>query len=248
MKSKNILTLMLLGNLVSLSGCIINEETKDLAESTARKGGNIGQNIMTDFKNVSLNDSQKHQIKVNIAVNISNQVKQMNLRPIDLKKVQTYQDYVEMVDHLNLAIQIINDKIDSDFMYLQKGTESYDKFMMEVSRYSPLIDNYNEFIQSSYDLVPSDECSVNNLYIKGMKFGGEATLVLGGAFYGTAFEVTGTLARTFGLTKMTSICSPCVSAAMSSLHWATRNSLIEETTETIGRALSGDCANQTSIS
>lgn len=172
----------------------------------------------------------------------------MNLQEIDLKKVQTYQDYSEMVDRLNLAIEIINEKIDSNFMYLQKGTESYDKFMMEVSRYSPLIDNYNEFIQSSYNLAPSDECSVNNLYIKGMKFGGEATLVLGGAFYGTAFEVTGTLARTFGLTKMTSICSSCVSYAMSSSHWIIRNSLIEKTTESMEIALFGNCNNQTAKS
>lgn len=205
----------------------------------------ISQNIIGNFRNVSLNDSQKYQIKVKTAVDISNQVKKMNLQRIDLKKIQTYQDYAEMVDNLNLATKIINDKIDSNFMYLQKGTDSYDKFMMEVSRYSPMIDNYSDFIQSSYNLAPSDECSVDNLYIKGIKFGFEATLVFGGAFYGAAFEATGAIARTFGLTKMTSICSPCVSAAMSSSHWIIRISLTEKTTETVERALSGNCSNQT---
>ena len=247
MKVKNILTLILLGNLVFLNGCI-SKDVNDFAESTLKNSKNVSQEISSNLKNASLNDSQKYQLKVNTAIEISNQIKIKNLQSIDLKKVQTLEDYNEMADHLNLAVKIINDKIDSDFKYLQKGTESYDKFMMEITRYSPLIDNYNEFIQSSYNLNSSNECSVNNLYIKGIKFAGETAFIMGGAFYETAYLTTGTLARYLGLAKMSSICGPCVSAAMSGSHWFTRNSLIEKTTGTVETVLTGNCTNQTNKS
>ena len=237
------------------SGCVLkqpndyrdNFDAPNKSELAAyiNEGQNLSENITSDLKDIAVNENRRTQIKVNIAIEISNDVIKLNLHEIDLNEIETYDDYIKMANDLNLAIKIINDKTGTSFEFLEISTNSYDRFMLNINRYSPLIDNYNDFIRTCYNLDPSDETSVDNLYIKGITFAAEATLIFGGAFYGTAFAITGTLARTVGITKVASICGPCVSAAMSSTHWFIRNSLTETTTKTIDNALSSNYSNLT---
>ena len=136
-----------------------------------------------------------------------------------------------MVDNLNLAIKIINDKSGSNIKYFSKEIEAYDKFMREVKRYSPLIDNYNHLITYSNEFNPENDESVNKLLTKTVGFTVETLLIFGGVFYQFAFITTGYLASAFGLTKLASVCGPCVSAVMSGGHWVIRNGLVEKTSE-----------------
>ena len=222
---KTIYSMSLLMSLVLLNGCITNE-------------------VISDLEDVHLDDARLREIKINTAIDIATQVRNLNLHEINLTEIETYDDYIGMITNLNFAIEIINEKIDSDFKVLGKDIDSYNKFVMEVTRYSPLINNYNEFIRACYSLDPADEESVDNLYIKGMTFAGEATLIFSGAYYNPAYKATGELANLFGLTKMASVCSACVSTAMSSIHWFIRNYLIEETSGIFEKTLSGNYTSE----
>ena len=103
--------------------------------------------------------------------------------------------------------------------------------MREVKRYSPLIDNYNHLITYSNEFNPENDESVNKLLTKTVGFTVETLLIFGGVFYQFAFITTGYLASAFGLTKLASVCGPCVSAVMSGGHWVIRNGLVEKTSE-----------------
>ncbi len=177
------------------------------------------------------NESVRDDAKIEIAIKISETIKKSNLEKIDLNKIQSYDDYKKMIDNLNLMIEIINNNAGTNIKPFNKGVEAHKKFMLKIKRYSPLIDNYNYLITYSYEFDPSDEESVNRLLTKAVGFSVESILVFGGVFYQFAFITTGTLASTFGITKLASVCAPCVSTVMSGMHWIIRNGLIEKTSE-----------------
>lgn len=237
-KNKKILAVALLLNLILFSGCT-STEVNDFTNYNPDINTDIDP-VIGELKEIMGDDAQKQQIKVNTAVIISDQVKRANLQEIDLEKIDSFNNYLRMTDSLNLVIKLLNNNIGTGINFLGKDVANYDKFMMEVIRYTPLIDNYNEFILSCYNLDPSDGASVDILLIKSAKFTFEATLIFTGAYYGTAFATTGTFASTFGLTNLASVCSPCVSAAMSGIHWSIRNYMTEKTSDMFEKTLSGD--------
>jgi len=224
-KQKGLVIILLVISLV-LNGC--NEkEIDDLTGKVISKG----KDVVDYFDSFASNESVRYEAKVDTAIKISEMVKKFNLQEMDLKKVQSHDEYKKMIDNLNLMIQIINSKAGTNIKILSKEIGAYNTFMLEVKRYSPLIDNYNFLIKYSYELNPSDEESVNILLTKTVGFAVEAVLIFGGVFYQAAFVATGTFANAFGLTKLASLCGPCVSTVMSSMHWVIRNGIIEKVSE-----------------
>ena len=150
---------------------------------------------------------------------------------IDVHKIQTYEGYKNMADNLNLAVKIINEKAGTNIKYFGKESVDYDKFMLEVERWTPLIDNYNGLINASNNFNPSNEESADMVIKKSIGFAVESVLILGGAFYKVTYFAIGTFADYFGVTKLASVCSSCVSAVMSTGHWFVRNGAIEKVSQ-----------------
>lgn len=227
-ESRKLKGLLIIGLMLSLllTGC----DQKNMEDLT----GNVlskGKEVIEYIDSFTSNETVRYEAKINTAIRISDMVKKSNIQKIDLKKVQSHDEYKKMIDNLNLMIQIINSKAGTNIKFLSKEIDAYNKFMLEVKRYSPLIDNYNSLIRYSYELNPHDEESVNILLTKTVGFTVEALLIVGGVFYQAAFIATGTFANAFGLTKLASVCGPCVSTVMSSMHWIIRDGLIEKVSE-----------------
>lgn len=225
-KIKCFFVLFIIFSSIFLNGCTKEEVNKITGDLTSK--GNEVKDYVGDFIS---NESVRHETKVEIAGKIAFAIKDSNLQQIDLTNIESYEDYKKMVDNLNLVIKIINDKSGSNIKYFSKEIEAYDKFMLEVKRYSPLIDNYNYLITYSNEFNPENDESVNRLLNKTAGFTVEALLIFGGVFYRFAFITVGHLASAFGLTKLASVCGPCVSAVMSNGHWVIRNGLVEKTSE-----------------
>ena len=195
-----------------------------------------GQVTLKNINNFISNESVRNETKMNMAGSISEYVKQSNLKKIE--KFQTYEEYINMVDNLNLMIDIINKKTGASIKMISKDVNSWNKFSMEVTRYTPLVKSYNNLVDSCYVYDKDNEESANQVLIKTSGFTAEIFLIFGTTFYKTAYGATGTIADATGITKLTSLCGPCVSAAMSAGHWTIRNGLVEKTTELVENATS----------
>ena len=194
--------------------------------------GNVvssGKKMLDDTKNFISNESARDETKMSMAESIAEFVTHANIKKIE--EIQTYQQYIAMADNLNLMIDIINKKTGANIKQISKGIEDWNKFNMEATRYTPLFENYNGLVDSCYAFNKDNEDSANLVLIKSSSFTAEALMILGNAFYKTAFFATGKIAEATGITKLASVCDSCVSAAMSAGHWTIRNGLIEKTTE-----------------
>ena len=221
-----ILVILLL-TIVFLSGCS-NEDIESIT--------NKAEDIQTYVVSFVSNETARTEVKIDFAETIANAVINSKLQKINIEKIQTYDGYQMMIDRINLLIEIINPYLDKEIGTLSKDEGSYQKFLLAVNRYSPLIDNYNSLIEASYGFDPSNEASADRVISTTAGFTVEATLIFGGYVHKLTFKTVGELANFFGLTKMTSICGPCVSNTMSSMYWTGKTFVIEkfsELTETI---------------
>lgn len=218
------LILILLIISFTLTGCT-EGEVKDITGNVISKSKEAVEYV----DRFTSNETVRHEAKVDSATMIATMVKNSNLKEIDLKNIQSYDNYKEMIDNLNLMVKIINEKGGTGIKYFSKEIGAYDKFLLEVNRYTPLINNYNDLIYYSKNLDPTNEESVNMLITKSVGFTVEAILIFGGVFYKFAYLAVGNFASALGLTKFASVCGPCVSAVMSSGHWIIRNGMIEKT-------------------
>ena len=203
------------------------QQLQDATNSVIAKG----ESAIDYTKNFLSNDTKRLEAKIDIASNIAAAVTNTNLKGIDLQEIQTYEEYKNMVDNLNLAVKIVNEKASTDIKYFRKETEAYDKFIIEVERWTPLIDNYNALINASRNFDISNVESADMVIKKSIGFTVESVLIVGGAFYKVTYMAIGTFANYFGLTKLASVCSACVSAVMSSGHWIVRNGAIDKTSQ-----------------
>jgi len=90
---------------IFLNGCT-KEEVNKITGDLVSKGNEV-KDYVGDFIS---NESVRQETKVEIAGKIAFTIKDSNLQQINLTKVESYEDYQKMVDNLNLAIKIINDK------------------------------------------------------------------------------------------------------------------------------------------
>ena len=210
-----------------LTASCTRQQLQDATNSVIAKG----EAAIDHTQDFFTNDTKRLEAKIDLASNIAIAVTSTNLKEIDLQKIQTYEEYKNMVDNLNLAVKIVNEKAGTEIKYFSKETESYDKFIIEVERWTPLIDNYNALVNASSNFNPSNVESADMVIKKSISFTVESVLIVGGVFYKATYMAIGTFANYFGLTKLASVCGTCVSAVMSTGHWIVRNGAIEKVSQ-----------------
>ena len=207
--------------LLILSGC--NNQDINTITNNAIKTFNESKNYVD---NLIQNKSKQVELKSDLAKSIAQPIIYNNLQKINLSKVQSHEDFKDMIDRVNLLISVYNDKAGTDMKLLSKEIDAYNNFQREVSRYTPLVDNFNNLIDASYNLNYTSEESVDNLLKKSISFTVESVLVAGGIFHKAVFTIIGKFSSAFGLTSFSRVCPTCVSTVMSSGYWATKNYLV----------------------
>jgi CRISPR/Cas system CSM-associated protein Csm2 small subunit len=177
------------------------------------------------------NATMQEHLKADLALKLATPILAGSLQRIDIEKVQSYEDFQEMIDKINFMIGIYNDKAETDLKFLSKEQEAYHRFCIEVNRYAPLVNNYNEFIEACQNLDCNDKQSVDFVLKKAISFTVESTLIFGGVFHKTVFSLIGKFSKAFGLTGFARVCPTCVSTVMSSGYWSTKNYIINKAGE-----------------
>lgn len=150
------------------------------------------------------------------------------LPKLELKTVENFEQYKIFADHINTLIRILNHERGIQIPEIEKSLESFEKISNVVEAWTPLIDNYNNLIESARDYDDKKRETVEKFYTALGIFGLETTIVLTASFYKITFETVGFIFRSSGFNVAAFHCPACVSAILSSMHWLFRNTLVDE--------------------
>ncbi len=168
------------------------------------------------------------ETKEKIAESIATQINTKNLKEINLSQVQNYDDFTAKIDKINLVISIVNKHVDKEFDPLSVERTKYDQFTMTVTKYSPLIENYNDLIVVSRNFNVDDEELVDAILTETAAFAFEVAFISSFGLHELIFKSVGEFAVYSGLLRLSNVCRPCVSAAMSSAYWTGKNIVVDK--------------------
>lgn len=154
------------------------------------------------------------------------------LSNLNLEDVDSFEKYKTFADNVNNLILILNDKLKTDIPLLEKTQEAWDKTSKTITKYSPLINNYNNVILSSknFTLNPSQE-KYQIVYKELGVFSLEFTFISATLFHTATFGTVGAFYRASGFNTFALKCPSCVSVMLSSAYWTIKTVLVEKASE-----------------
>lgn len=150
------------------------------------------------------------------------------LPPLDINKVETFEQYKKFADGFNAMAKILNEKTDIfEVPYFEATKEEYEKVSKVITEYAPLIDNYNDVIFSAKAFNKNDNKTIEKFYTESGQFAFETAIIVGMVFASASYAVVGTAYRASGLNVLAFKCGACVSVVLQETHWALRTALVE---------------------
>ena len=113
-----------------------------------------------------------------------------------------------------------------------KGTrEEYEKISKVVTKWTPIIGNYNRLIYSARAYDDNDQESIKEYYISLGLFCFEISIIYTHIWWKPTYAIVGSLYRMSGLNRLAFKCPTLISYILSSAHWGLRNYLTDKTTD-----------------
>ena len=162
------------------------------------------------------------------------------LPEIDINNDNTFENYKELADNLNTLIEILNRQTEYNIPLFPTTREVWSKVSTTITKYGPLVNNYNEVIRSAkeYDSSRTQETK-KEFYIATGRFGFEASLIIWAVLYSAAYESVGIVYRSIGLNKLAFEHPIIVKTILSNWHWILRNTLVETASQTATNVFNG---------
>ena len=196
------LTLCLIG-IVLISGC---------------NTPNIGNNGISEYV-TQAKEFTNETLPVSVA----------RLPEMNLSDVNTFEKYKTFADNINSLIDILNRETDLfNIPKLETTTEAWGKASKLITKYGPLINNYNNVVSSAkmYKGDRNDE-NLEDFYIASGGFALETGVIVWAVFYGAAYNSVGLVYRSVGFNRLAFKCPTCIKIALSNAHWTVRTALVE---------------------
>ena len=151
-----------------------------------------------------------------------------SLEELILESVENYENYKEFADRINLAIEIISENAKVDIPKLKTTQESWSKASKTITKYGPLINNYNTMVTSA-KIYNNNKTETNyNIFYKELGvFSLEFTFISATLFHQVTFNLVGGVFRGLGIGSLALKCPSCASAIMSSAYWTIKSTLVE---------------------
>jgi hypothetical protein len=151
-----------------------------------------------------------------------------SLEPLNLTTIEKYEDYKELTDNLNDFILIINDQTKTNIPLLKNTQEDWTEASKLISKYSPLINNYNSMILTAKtcEIQKTNE-SYQKFYGEAGKFSLELTFISATLFHEVTFGLVGGVFNSLGVGSLALKCPACASSLMSGAYWTIKTTLVE---------------------
>lgn len=165
-------------------------------------------------------------------INLVNSI--ASLEPINDTTLTSMNSYHNFADGINTILKFINREGDVNSKLLKGTTEEYEEVSKFITRWFPLVNNYNKLIFAARAYDEDNPESVNEYYLALGQFGLELGLIYSHAWYKMSYAVVGKVYRISGLNRLAFKCPTLISSVLSKAHWGLRNYLTDKTTESAG--------------
>ncbi|MFZ2456106.1 MAG: hypothetical protein WAX07_06490 [Candidatus Altiarchaeia archaeon] len=200
-RAKSLLTLLCIILIISTTGCL-NAESEKQVDITVKSI-----------------DSASYDAAESVS----------QLPPLDNNTIDMSMNYKEIADRINQMITLLNREGDAfKIPQLDSSREGYEKVSKIVTKFTPLVNSYNEVVASSKKVVRNHPDSLPEFQTSSSKFALEVGLIYYAAGYKASYELVGFVYRSIGLNRLAFTCPTCVQVVLSDAHWFVRNSFIEE--------------------
>jgi hypothetical protein len=219
-------TLLVIILIISVSGCTAKEVKEEIEKNTNSAGMAIKETIsdaVVATENISFENAAKEISK---------------LEKFDLEKIHTFEDYKNFADMVNNVIDIMNEN-DVDIPKLKLTTDEYTRLSKVITEYSPLIDNYNNVVDSARKYDENNRNSVDEFSKTTALFGLEFAIISTAVLAGPVYKGVGIVYRATGLNRIAFACPSCISFILGQAHWFVRGYMVDKSSEIAGNII--DC-------
>jgi hypothetical protein len=153
-----------------------------------------------------------------------------SLPKINDETLNYYERYHSFSDGANAVINIMGREGNMDIGF--KGTrEEYEKVSKVVSKWTPLIGDYNRLIDSAKTYDKNNDESIKEYYTALGLFCLEMSLIYTHVWWKPTYSIVGSIYRWSGLNRLAFKCPSLIAYILSSAHWGLRSYLTNTTTE-----------------
>jgi hypothetical protein len=153
-----------------------------------------------------------------------------NLNTIDESTQDYFEDYHAVADGANAIINILDTEGNMDIGF--KGNrEEYERVSKIVTKWSPIIGNYNNLIYSARDYDENEPETIKEYYKNLGLFCFELAIIYTHVWWKPSYLIIGKLYRGSGLNRLAFKCPSLISYILSSAYWGLCNYLNEKTTD-----------------
>jgi len=167
--------------------------------------------------------------------NVENDVLVKNvasLNSLNLTTVEKYDDYKQLTDNLNDFILIVNEQTKTRIPLLKNTQEDWSRASKLISKYSPLINNYNSMVLTAQDCKrDKTNESYQKFYGEIGKFSIELTFISAALFHEVTFNLVGGVFNSLGIGSLALKCPSCASTIMSGAYWTIKTTLVESVSQ-----------------
>lgn len=168
------------------------------------------------------------------------------LKKIDNNSLSEVEGYVGFTDNVAFILELINVEGGLGNEVIKGTLDEQKELSMFITRWVPIVDNYNNLIDAARSYDENDPESVNAYYVAFGLLCLEVGLIYTHVWYKSSYMVVGKIYRVSGLNRLAFKCPTLISTILSQAHWGLRNYLTNKTTEAASIIILGIPENVTS--
>lgn len=148
---------------------------------------------------------------------------------MSFNSVESFENYVEFANRMNILIGLLNEKFGLSIDDFEKTSEAWASVSKKISKYTPLINNYNNLVDSCriHEEIHSKE-SYSNAYIKVRSFAFELSILSASFTHQITFLTIGKVFGKLGIGSIANTSPVVAKAVMSSAYWSLKSYGSEE--------------------
>lgn len=232
--------------LFTSAACTPQDHTK--ANTQIHQTGQVISEMGTQLGNYArafvTNTTARQETLLQTADKISEAVRNAGLKQIHLDDIHSYQAYKDFIENVDLMIKTLNEQAGLNIQTLSESREAHAKVIGTIEKYSPLIDNYDQVVSSSYIYASKrDVPTATELVTATTGLAFETAFLEGNIAHQEIFEALGLLSGKSGVLHLARTCPSCVSVIMNSAYWTARKAAARESTKMVEAGVNATISN-----
>ncbi|GEM_PF-5514634 len=170
-----------------------------------------------------------------------------NLPVLKLQNISTFKQYCDYADKVNYAVNLLNKKLGIQIPFLKKTQDAYVKLSSKITKYTPLVGQYDDMVTSAKNIHRSDQNSINDFYVKTALFSIMLIIVSTAIYAPLSSDIVMAAFESSGLETMATKCIPCTTYALGEAESAVEGLFVSTTSTSLNGVMTAIASEELSL-